>query len=124
MASDLSGAIAAAAIAGAGLGGVKVCREMIIATLVDRSLGRTGRRQEGIYYGLNRFFGRLSKILEALALILLGVLFGYVSGEDPGPDPASAFRFLMSVLPFIFMVAALLLARTLQLEAVDSPAQA
>jgi GPH family glycoside/pentoside/hexuronide:cation symporter len=124
MASDLSVAIAAAAIAGAGLGGVKVCREMIIASLVDRSLARTGRRQEGIYYGLNRFFGRLSKILEALALILLGLLFGYVSGEDPGPDPASAFRFLMSVLPFIFMVAALLLARTLRLEEVESPAPA
>jgi GPH family glycoside/pentoside/hexuronide:cation symporter len=123
LAPDLSMAIVAAAIAGAGLGGVKVCREMILASLVDRSLARTGHRQEGVYYSLNRFFGRLSKLLEALALILLGLLFGYVSGEQPGPNPASAFRFLMSVLPFICMLSALLLARTLRLEADENPAQ-
>jgi GPH family glycoside/pentoside/hexuronide:cation symporter len=109
-------AVAGAAIAGAGLGGIKVCREMILARLVDRSLKRTGRRQEGVYYSMNRFIGQLSKILEALALVLLGVFFGYVSGEDPGPNPDVAFRFLMSVLPFICMVAALLLARSLHLE--------
>jgi GPH family glycoside/pentoside/hexuronide:cation symporter len=124
LASDLRVAIVASVIAGAGLGGVKVCREMIIATLVDRSLARTGRRQEGVYYSLNRFFGRLSKLLEALALILLGLLFGYVSGEEPGPNPEGAFRFLMSVLPFLCMVAALLLARTLRLEEDESIAQA
>jgi GPH family glycoside/pentoside/hexuronide:cation symporter len=115
LAPDLSMAIVAAAITGAGLGGVKICREMILATLVDRSLARTGRRQEGVYYSLNRFFGRLSRLLEALALVLLGLLFGYVSGEQTGPNPASAFRFLMSVLPFICMAVALLLARTLRL---------
>jgi GPH family glycoside/pentoside/hexuronide:cation symporter len=119
LASNLPVAIVAAIIAGAGLGGVKVCREMIMARLVDRSLERTGRRQEGVYYGLNRFIGRLSKLLEALALILLGVFFGYVSGEDPGPNPDNAFRFLMSVFPFICMVAAWLLARRLRLE--DEP---
>jgi GPH family glycoside/pentoside/hexuronide:cation symporter len=66
----------------------------------------------------------LSKLLEALALILLGLLFGYVSGEDPGPNPESAFRFFMSVLPFICMVAALLVARTLRLEEREYPAEA
>lgn len=116
LAPNLALAITGAMIVGAGLGGVKVCREMILANLVDRSLARTGRRQEGVYYGLNRFIGRLSKLLEALALILLGLLFGYVSGENPGPNPAGAFRFLMSVLPFMCMLAALLVARTLQLE--------
>jgi len=113
---NLTGGILGAAIAGLGLGGVKVCREMILANLVDRSKERSGHRREGIYYGLNRFIGRLSKILEALALALLGVLFGYVSGEDPGPDPANAFRFLISVLPFVCMAFAWALARKLRLE--------
>lgn len=123
VASSLSVAIVASVIAGAGLGGVKVCREMILATLVDRSFARTGHRQEGVYYSLNHFIGRLSRLLEALALILLGLLFGYVSGDDPGPNPESAFRFLMSVLPFISMAAALLVARTLRLEEDGKPAQ-
>jgi GPH family glycoside/pentoside/hexuronide:cation symporter len=124
LAADLRGAIAACVVAGAGLGGIKVCRELIMASLVDRSLVRTGRRQEGVYYSLNRFFGRLSKLLEALALLLLGLLFGYASGEDPGPNPAGAFRFLMSVLPFICMAAALLWARTLPLDDVENHARA
>jgi len=116
LAPSMTMAIFAAAVAGAGLGGVKVCREMIMARLVDRSLERTGRRQEGVYYSLNRFIGNLSKLLEGLALILLGVLFGYVSGDDPGPNPDKAFRFLMSVIPLLCMVAAWFLARTLRLD--------
>jgi len=115
-ASNLIVGVIGAALAGVGLGGVKVCREMILANLVDRSTERTGRRQEGVYYGLNRFIGRLSKILESLALILLGVLFGYVSGEQPGPDPENAFRFLIGVFPFICLVIAWVLARRLRLE--------
>ncbi|MFC2031634.1 MFS transporter [Chloroflexota bacterium] len=105
-----------AAIAGAGLGGVKVCREMIMAGVVDGSLVRTGHRQEGMYYSLLRLFGKLSKLLEALALILLAVLFGYVSGEDPGPQPGNAFRFLISVVPFVFMVLAWLLSLRLPFD--------
>ena len=105
-----------AAVAGAGLADIKVCREMIMANLVTQSLDRTGYRREGIYYSLLRFFGKLSKILEALALILLAVLFGYISGEDPGPNPDNAFRFLISVLPFIFMTFAWMLSRRLRLE--------
>jgi GPH family glycoside/pentoside/hexuronide:cation symporter len=116
MASNLAGGVLAAAVAGVGLGGVKVCREMILANLVDRSRERSGQRREGIYYGLNRFIGRLSKILEALALALLGVLFGYVSGENPGPDPENAFRFLISVFPFVCLVLAWVLARRLNVE--------
>ncbi|MFC1922702.1 MFS transporter [Chloroflexota bacterium] len=105
-----------AAVAGVGLAGIKICREMIMANLVSNSLARTGYRREGVYYSLLRFFGKLSKILEALALILLAVLFGYVSGDDPGPNPDNAFRFLISVLPFIFMVIALLLSRRFPFE--------
>jgi len=112
-AKDLTFGVIGAVIGGVGLGGIKVCREMILANLVDQSLNRTGHRREGVYYSLNRFVGRLSKILETLSLVLLGVLFGYVSGENPGPDPANAFRFLMSAVPFIFLIFAWFLARRL-----------
>jgi GPH family glycoside/pentoside/hexuronide:cation symporter len=116
LAPNLVVGVIGAAIAGAGLAGIKVCREMIMANLVDRSLERTGHRREGLYYSLLRVFGRLSKILEALALVLLGILFGYVSGEEPGPNPENAFRFLISVIPFVFMTFAWLIARKLPFE--------
>jgi GPH family glycoside/pentoside/hexuronide:cation symporter len=114
------GALGAAA-AGAGLGGIKVCREIIMANFVDRNLKRTGHRREGIYYSLLRVIGKLSKILEALALLLLGLLFGYISGENPGPQPENAFRFLMSVFPLVFTCIAWLIAGRLSFE--DKPAE-
>jgi GPH family glycoside/pentoside/hexuronide:cation symporter len=44
------------------------------------------------------------------------VFFGYVSGDDPGPEPGNAFRFLISVLPAVFVTLALLLSRWLPFE--------
>jgi GPH family glycoside/pentoside/hexuronide:cation symporter len=105
-----------AAVVGVGLGGVKVCREMIIANFVDGNLKRTGHRREGIYYSLLRVIGKLSKILESLALVLLGILFGYVSGENPGPQPENAFRFLIAVFPLVFTSIAWLIASRLSFE--------
>ena len=116
LASSLVVGAIGAAFAGASLGGIKVCREIIIANYVDRDLQRTGYRREGIYYGLLRVTGKLSKILESLALVLLGLLFGYVSGENPGPHPENAFRFLMSVFPLVFTIFAGLIASRLSFE--------
>jgi len=116
LASNLTLGMIGAAVAGAGLGGIKVCREMIMANFVDRSLSYTGHRREGVYYSLLRVVGKLSKIVESLALVLLGILFGYVSGENPGPHPDNAFRFLISVFPFIFALIALIIASRLSFE--------
>jgi GPH family glycoside/pentoside/hexuronide:cation symporter len=116
LAPSLAVGLIGAALAGFGLGGIKVCREIVIAGMVDRCLVHTGHRREGAYYSLLRVFGKLSKVLEAGALALLGVLFGYVSGDDPGPEPGNAFRFLISVLPAVFVTLALLLSRWLPFE--------
>ena len=120
LASNLVLGAIGAAVAGAGLGGVKVCREMIMANFVDRNLKRTGHRREGIYYSLLRVIGKLSKILESLALILLGLLFGYVSGENPGPQPENAFRFLISVFPLVFTFIAWLISSKLSFENIQT----
>jgi len=116
LAPNLVVGLIGAALAGFGLGGIKVCREMIVATMVDRCLARTGHRREGAYYSLLRVFGKLSKVLEAGALALLGPLFGYVSGGNPGPQPGDAFRFLIGAFPFLFLVLALVLSRSLELK--------
>lgn len=116
LASNLVLGAIGAAVAGASLGGLKVCREIIVANFVDRNLESTGHRREGIYYSLLRVIGKLSKLLESLALVLLGLIFGYVSGENPGPQPENAFRFLMSVFPLVFTIIAWLIASRLSFE--------
>jgi GPH family glycoside/pentoside/hexuronide:cation symporter len=116
LASNLVTGAIGAAVAGAGLGGVKVCRELIMANFVDINLHRTGHRREGIYYSLMRVMGKLSKILESLALVLLGVLFGYTSGVNPGPQPGNAFRFLISVFPLVFTCVAWLIVSRISFD--------
>jgi GPH family glycoside/pentoside/hexuronide:cation symporter len=116
LASNLVVGAIGAAVGGASMGGINVCREMIMANFVDRNLKRTGHRREGIYYSLKRVIGKLSKITESLALVLLGLLFGYVSGENPGPQPENAFRFLMGVFPLVFAIIAWLIASRLSFE--------
>jgi GPH family glycoside/pentoside/hexuronide:cation symporter len=116
LASNLVVGALGAAVAGAGLGGIQVCRIIIMSNMVDRALKRTGHRSEGIYCSLLRFTGKLSKILEALAFVLIGLLFGYVSGANPGPQPENAFRFLMGVFPLVYAIFAWLIARRLSFE--------
>jgi GPH family glycoside/pentoside/hexuronide:cation symporter len=105
-----------AAVVGASMGGIKVCHQIIVANFVDRDLKRSGHRREGVYYSVLRVMGKFSKILESLALVLLTLLFGYVNGENPGPHPADAFRFLMSVVPLGLTLIAWLFARRLSFE--------
>jgi GPH family glycoside/pentoside/hexuronide:cation symporter len=116
LASNLVLGAIGAAVAGAGLGGGNVCREMIVANFLDRDLKRTGHRREGIYYSLLRVIPKLSKILLSLALVFLGLLFGYVSGENPGPQPENAFRFLIGVFPLAFTIFAWLIATRLSFD--------
>jgi len=106
LASSLTVGAIGAALVGIGMGGINVCRVIIMADIIDEGVKRTGHRREGIYFSLVRFMGKFSKILEALMLAILGLLFGYVNGQNPGPHPDNAFRFLISVFPLIFILIA------------------
>ena len=116
IASNLVLGAIGAAVVGASMGGIKVCHQIIVANFVDRGLKRTGHRREGIYYSLLRVMGKFSKILESLALVLLSLLFGYLNGQNPGPHPENAFRFLMSVIPLVLTIIAWLISRRLSFE--------
>jgi GPH family glycoside/pentoside/hexuronide:cation symporter len=51
-----------------------------------------------------------------LSFLLLSWLFGYQSGENPGPTPGLAFRFYMAALPAFLLLLAHLAARRFPLE--------
>jgi GPH family glycoside/pentoside/hexuronide:cation symporter len=116
IASNLAAGVIGAVLTGTCMGGINVCRMIIMANYVDQNFERTGQRREGVYYSLFHVIGKLTKIQESLALVLLAVLFGYVNGENPGPQPGNAFRFLMSVFPLIFAIIALMIAKKLPIE--------
>ncbi|MCS7219302.1 MAG: MFS transporter [Thermus sp.] len=96
---SLPTALLVGALVGAGFAGVRVTGEVVMAKVIDLDAERTGTRREGAYYSLVGLLGRASGALVGLSFALLGPLFGYVSGENPGPNPGLAFRFLLSVVP-------------------------
>jgi len=108
---DLWTGLLGGAIFGMGMSGVLVTGELILAHVIDQDALRTGRRREGVYYAVNGFITRISGMLQGVALGLLPLLFGYVSGENPGPMPHHAFRFLMSAIPFVAVLISFLVAR-------------
>ena len=106
----LPAALLAGALVGAGFAGVRVTGEVVMAKVIDLDAERTETHREGAYYSLVGPLGRAAGALVGLAFALLTPLFGYVSGENPGPNPEAAFRFLMAVPPFAASLLALALA--------------
>jgi GPH family glycoside/pentoside/hexuronide:cation symporter len=99
-----------AVVFGGALQGINVCNIVIRAGLITRNIDRTGNRNEASYYGLMNSALRIGGLLQSLAMFLVGMLFGYISGDQPGPQPDLAFRFLISFLPILSLCAAILIA--------------
>jgi GPH family glycoside/pentoside/hexuronide:cation symporter len=100
------------AVIGAAWGGIWVCNNIIRADLVSQNLASTGKHTEALYYALLNVIQNMGGFLQSLAMMLATLLFGYVSGEEPGPQPAMAFRFLMGFAPLIGLVISWFSARS------------
>lgn len=105
-AQGLIGGIAAGIIFGFGMAGFLVTPAVITGQIIDRDAELTGRRREGIYNAIGGFITRSSGLISALAFWIVGMQFGYVSGDDPGSDPDTTFRVLISAVPFILLIIA------------------
>lgn len=92
--------------------------DLIQARLLDDDARATGQHREALYLSAFGFFSRASGALNGIALALLGAVFGYYSGDDPGPNPGLAFRVFLGVLPFLLASAGVVLSRSI---AVPSP---
>ena len=115
-------AILATCIYGIGWGGCQVCFDVIRADLVDRHYNLTGQRSEAVYFSLLGFGIHLSGVLQGAAMFAVGMLFGYISGEHPGPQPDLAFRFLIGVVPVIGLLLSMYFARQFFNQITPDPA--
>ncbi len=113
-AEGLAGGILAGVIVGFGLAGFLVTPPVVSGQIIDRDAEQTGRRREGIYTAVAGFITRSSGFLSALAFFVVSVIFGYESGEQPGPNPEGAFRFLICVIPFTLLMISFILSWALR----------
>ena len=111
LAPNVPAAVAATVVYGLGWSGCHVCFDVIRSELMDQHFERSGQRSEGAYYSLLGVGIHLSGVFHAVAMVLIGVMFGYVSGEQPGLRPDAAFRVLLGVFPAVGLLLACVLAR-------------
>ena len=113
---DLVSGVAAGIAVGFGLAGFLVTPAIVSGRIIDEDAERTGLRREGIYTAVGGFITRSSGLISALAFFIVGLIFGYESGERPGSDPESTFRYLMSVVPFCLLLVAFLISYAAKFE--------
>ena len=92
-------------VLGFGYGGVCATMDLIGARILDEDKEKHGVQREGTFNSLAGVLGNTSGLFVAAAFFLVSRLYGYESGDVPGAHPADAARFLISLFPFIIMVA-------------------
>ncbi|CAM3216004.1 MFS transporter [Paenibacillus lupini] len=103
-AGNLGSGIAAGIVVGFGMAGFLVTPAMLSARIIDLDAERTGQRREGIYTAVAGFITRSSGLIAALAFWIVGLIYGYQSGDEPGPHPETTFRVLICMVPFILLI--------------------
>ncbi|WP_276352412.1 MFS transporter [Cohnella caldifontis] len=107
---DLISGIIAGVLVGFGLAGFLVSPAVLSGQIIDRDAEKTGRRREGIYTAVAGFITRSSGLISAVAFWVVGKMFGYVSGDEPGPNPETTFLVLISIVPLILLAISCLIS--------------
>ncbi len=92
------------ALVGLGLGGLVVLPDMLLADVIDEDELKTGRRREGMYFGMQGLLMRGSIVLQVLTLNGMLMLVGYNPDLTPLQQPAAlevGLRSLFSVVPAV-----------------------
>ena len=103
-ANSLVTAIVASVFVGFGFAGVIATMDLVGARIMDEDREKHDVRREGIISNALGFMNRLNGLFTSLAFYLVFVLFRFESGDNPGPSPDQASRFLLTVFPAAMMV--------------------
>ena len=99
-------AVAIAAVMGIGIAACLTTMDCIGAKIVDDDFRKYGVRREGIINSLGGVMNRLNGLYTSLAFYIASSVFGFVNGDEPGPNPGLAVRILLCVFPFAAMAIA------------------
>ena len=103
-ANSLVTAIVGSVLVGFGFAGVITTMDLIAAKVMDEDTQKHNVRREGIISNALGFMNRLNGLFTSAGFALVFVLFGYESGNNPGPQPGNAARFLLTVFPLVQML--------------------
>lgn len=86
-------------------GGLMITPDLMATELIDIDKMKHGISREASFASMGSLISRVSLIISAIAMALFSFAFGYRNGNDPGPNPDLAFRFLMGI--FLAIIAAI-----------------
>jgi GPH family glycoside/pentoside/hexuronide:cation symporter len=121
-ANSLVTAIITSALVGFGFAGVITTMDLIGAKIMDEDTQKYNVRREGIIANALGFMNRLNGLFTSFAFFLVFTIFGFESGNNPGPVPDAAARFLLTIFPFILMVISFGFSFFINFEAQEKPA--
>ncbi len=101
---NLIGMIIGLLIWGLAFGGFWTLLWPVLGDVIDESIVITGQRKEGIYMGIQAFFGRLALLNQAIVFTIVHVATGFVEGaETQGSLAVWGIQMHFSLIPMIFM---------------------
>ncbi len=103
-------AIVSSILVGLGIAGTIATMDLIGARIMDEDRAKSGQKREGIISSAMGFMNRLNGIFTGLGFYLASTVFGFESGNNPGPNPGGAARFLLTLFPFGLMLLSLVFA--------------
>ena len=72
--------------------------------MIDESVVRTGKREEGIYNGFQQFFGRIAILIQAITFAVVHTLTGFKEGASTQtPEAIFGIHIHFALMPMIFM---------------------
>lgn len=90
---------------GIGLGGFWFMIFPVNSDVIDESVVRTGKREEGIYSGFTQFFGRLGIVSQAVTFGVVHALTGFIEGAPSQVDSALwGIHIHLGLIPMIFIL--------------------
>jgi GPH family glycoside/pentoside/hexuronide:cation symporter len=103
-ANSLATGILCAGLVGFGFAGAITTMDLVGARVMDEDTQKHGLRREGIIANALGFMNRLNGLFTSAAFLLVGKVYGFESGDNPGLHPDAAARFLLTVFPPILML--------------------
>ena len=92
-------------LAGISVGALWVGTFLILSDVIDESVLMNKKRQEGIYFGIVNFFGRLEIVAQALVFTIIHILTGFEAGASSQDALALwGLRIQISIIPMVSML--------------------
>ena len=121
--SRLVPAMCIAGIVGFGVAGCLTTMDCIGAKIMDEDYQKYGVKREAIISSCIGVMNRLNGLFTSLAFYIAATVFGFESGDNPGPNPDLASRFLLIVFPGAAVLIAAIISLFLHFKDENNKAQ-